>query len=165
MRTELISLVLTSATGVSACSKDLLFEKRHTHRKPITKRNENWPPVLGEHETILVNAFDNVTIDDWSNYYGHQNKLAGYGREAAEWTAERWSENGFNAHLDEYQVFLSYPVKQELSVTFADGKTEEVNLVEKPLAEDDVSGRPDSLPTFHGYSASGNVTAEYIYVG
>lgn len=156
---------LAFAAGVSACARDILVQKRHTHRQPITKRNVDWPPVLSEHETLLVNAFDNVTIDEWSDYYGHQNKLAGYGKEAAEWTAERWSENGFDSHLAEYHVHLSYPISQSLSISYADGRTEEVNLVEPEIAEDDVTGRPDNQPTFHGYSASGSVSAEYFYAG
>ncbi|KAI9170744.1 putative glutamate carboxypeptidase [Paramyrothecium foliicola] len=157
--------VLTFAAGVAACGRDLLFTKRHTHRQPIRKRNDQWPPVLTEQETILVNSFDNVTIDGWSDYYGHQNKLAGLGLEASQWTADRFSEFGFDSHLSEYHVYLTYPVHQSVSVTWADGRTEPINLVEPVLPEDDVTGRPDNQPTFHGYSASGNVTGEYFYVG
>ncbi|KAG9258814.1 uncharacterized protein F5Z01DRAFT_4612 [Emericellopsis atlantica] len=153
------------ATTVSACARDFSLAKRHTHRQPITKRNEEWPPVLSEHETVLFNAFDNVTIDEWSDYYGHQNKLAGLGKEAAQWTADRWTENGFEAHLNEYHVYLSYPLKQELSVTWANGTREDINLQEEAVEGDDVTGREDNQPTFHGYSASGIATAEYIYVG
>ncbi|KEY73638.1 hypothetical protein S7711_09679 [Stachybotrys chartarum IBT 7711] len=153
------------ATGVSACARDIFVEKRHTHRQPIVKRQQEWPPVLTEHETLLVNSFDNVTIDEWSDYYGHQNKLAGLGYEAAQWTAERWRENGFDAHLAEYHVYLSYPVSASLSIAYPNGSSADVNLVEPALAEDDVTGREDNQPTFHGYSASGDVTAEYFYAG
>ncbi|WQF82153.1 Putative PA domain, transferrin receptor-like, dimerization domain, peptidase M28 [Colletotrichum destructivum] len=161
-----IPLALTFAALASACQRDFILEKRHTHRKPITKRaDDQWPPVLSEEETILVNAFDNVTIDEWSDYYGHQVKLAGLGKEAAQWTADRWTENGFDAHLSEYHVYLSYPVHASLEITYANGTTSEVRLDEDVLEEDDVTGREDNQPTFHGYSASGNVTAEYVYVG
>jgi N-acetylated-alpha-linked acidic dipeptidase len=157
--------LLAFAACVYACARDFFPAKRHTHRQPIRKRNDAWPPVLDENETLLVNAFDNVTIDQWSDYYGHQNKLAGYGRDAAQWTADRWAENGFTTSLVEYHVYLSYPVRQDLSVSYPDGHTESVNLVEPALGADDVTGRPDSLPTFHGYAASGKVTGEYVYVG
>ena len=160
-----IAATLALATGVSACARDILVECRHTHRQAFTKRNTDWPPVLTEHETLLVNAFDNVTIDEWSDYYGHQNKLAGLGKEAAQWTADRWNDAGFDSHLNEYHVWLSYPVSASLSVTYADGRTEEVNLVEPALEEDDVTGWEENQPTFHGYSASGSAEAEYIYVG
>lgn len=157
--------ILNLVACVSACARDRLLETRHTHRQPITKRNTHWPPVLTKQETILVNSFDNVTIDQWSHYYGHQQKLAGLGYDAAKWTLDRFKENGFEAHLSEYPVFLTYPVKQELSVTWSDGKSEPVNLVEPTLKEDDVTGRPDNQPTFHGFSGSGTATGEIVYVG
>ncbi|KAF4776822.1 PA domain-containing protein [Colletotrichum scovillei] len=166
MRCSQVSLALTYVALASACQRDFFVEKRHTHRKPITKRADDvWPPVLTEEETILVNAFDNVTVDEWSDYYGHQVKLAGLGKEAAQWTADRWTENGFNAQLKEYHVYLSYPVHASLDITYPNGTTNNVRLDEDVLEEDDVTGREDRQPTFHGYSASGNVTGEYVYVG
>ncbi|KAK0368747.1 PA domain-containing protein [Colletotrichum limetticola] len=166
MRCSQVSLALTYAALASACQRDFFVEKRHTHRKPITKRADDvWPPVLTEEETILVNAFDNVTVDEWSDYYGHQVKLAGLGKEAAQWTADRWTENGFNAQLKEYHVYLSYPVHASLDISYPNGTTNNVRLDEDVLEEDDVTGREDRQPTFHGYSASGNVTGEYVYVG
>ena len=152
----------------SACLREFThLAPRHTHRKPIVRRNEpkDWPPVLTDQETILVNSFDNNSIDDWANYYGHQVKLAGLGKEAAEWTRDRWAESGFDSKLVEYDVYLSYPVYQSLSVTLANGTTNEVKVQEDGLPEDDVTSREDRIPTFHGYSASGNVSAEYVYVG
>jgi N-acetylated-alpha-linked acidic dipeptidase len=46
-----------------------------------------------------------------------------------------------------------------------DGSIHEANLVEDVLAEDDTSSYPNLIPAYHGMSASGNVTAEYVYVG
>ncbi|KAK2016989.1 PA domain-containing protein [Colletotrichum eremochloae] len=161
-----LSIALALSGLVLACQRDVVLERRHTHRKPITKRaDDQWPPILSEEETILVNAFDNVTIDEWSDYYGHQVKLAGLGKEAAQWTADQWTKNGFDAHLKEYHVYLSYPVHASLEITYANGTTSAVRLDEDALEEDDVTGRKDNQPTFHGYSASGNVTGEYVYVG
>ncbi|KAK1573293.1 PA domain-containing protein [Colletotrichum navitas] len=161
-----LSIALAFSGLALACQRDLVLERRYTHRKPITKRaDDQWPPILSEEETVLVNAFDNVTIDEWSDYYGHQVKLAGLGKEAAQWTAEQWTKNGFDAHLKEYHVYLSYPVHASLKLTYANGTTSAVSLDEDVLEEDDVTGREDNQPTFHGYSASGNVTGEYVYVG
>ncbi|GAB1312578.1 Glutamate carboxypeptidase [Madurella fahalii] len=166
MKTQLsLSSLLPLANLASACLREFNHNPRHTHRKPIVPRNEEWPPILTERESILVNSFDSNTIDDWSAYYGYQVKLAGLGREAAEWTRDRWAANGFNAALNEYHVYLSYPVRQALAVTYSNGTSAHVNIQEDPLLEDDVTGRPDRIPTFHGYSASANVSAEYIYVG
>ena len=66
-----IYLAALLATGASACQVDFNVEKRHSHRPRVSKRNDNGPPVLSEHETILVNSFDNVTIDEWAHYYGN----------------------------------------------------------------------------------------------
>lgn len=149
-----------------ACQRDFSSGHTHSHRQPVLRRNtDQWPPVLSDHETLLVNSFDNNTLDDWAYYYGHQVKLAGLGKEAAEWTRDRWVENGVDSSLAEYQVYLSYPVNQGLSVKYADGKKEEVKIQEDAVDGDDVTGREDRIGTFHGYSASGTVEAEYVYVG
>lgn len=40
----------------------------------------------------------------------------------------------------------------------------ECSMEEDVLPEDPTSGLDNRVPTFHGYSASGNVTAQYVYV-
>lgn len=161
-----LPLLAALASSVYACQRDFNVEKRHTHRKPLVKRNEEWPPVLDENETLLVNSFDNVSIDEWSRYYGYQNKLAGFGKEAAQWTADRWSENGFESHLNEYHVYLRYPVSASLQFTGEGGESEVVNIEEDVLEEDEVTGFDAiSQQTWLGYSPTGNATAEYVYVG
>lgn len=40
-----------------------------------------------------------------------------------------------------------------------------MNLEEAVLAEDETTGWPNRVPTFHGYSFSGTAEAEYVYVG
>ena len=40
----------------------------------------------------------------------------------------------------------------------------ECRMEEDILDEDPTSGMDDRIPTFHGYSASGNVTGQYVYV-
>ncbi|KAH6871482.1 hypothetical protein B0T10DRAFT_466644, partial [Thelonectria olida] len=162
MRVKQLSVFGIFVAGVSACQRDLNLVARHTHRKPLAKRNDQWPPVLDDNESILVNSFDNVTIDEWSYYYGHQNKLAGYGKEAAQWTSDRWNENGVESHLKEYDVFLRYPVSASLQFTDSSGRVSEVNLKEEVLEEDDVTGRDEiSQQTWLAYSPSGNASAEY----
>lgn len=164
MRSQLVLGLGFAACGW-ACQRELNTFPTRTHRKPIAKRDETWPPVLTENEAILVNSFDNNTIDQWSDFYGHQYHLAGKGQAAAQWTSDRWNENGVDAQLHEYQVFLNYPQHQALQVTWADGTSQNVKIEEDMLPEDDTTDRPDRIPTFHGYSATGNATAEYVYVG
>ncbi|KAK4222873.1 putative glutamate carboxypeptidase 2 [Podospora fimiseda] len=160
--------LLSLATVTSACVKEfdqLNVNQAHAQTNPLLARQAEWPPVLTDKETTLVNSFDSNSIDDWAEYYGHQVKLAGLGHEAAVWTRDKWAEYGFKAELNEYHVYLSYPRHQSLSITFPNGTTNEINIQEPALPEDEVTGRPDSVPTFHGYSASGNASAEYVYVG
>ncbi|KAK7421438.1 hypothetical protein QQX98_002136 [Neonectria punicea] len=166
MRTRQLCVLPAFIVGVLSCQRDFNVVARHSHRQPLVKRNDQWPPVLDDRETLLVNAFDNVSIDEWSYYYGHQNKLAGYGKEAAQWTADRWNENGVDSQLNEYHVYLRYPVSASLHFTNSDGKVSPVNIKEDALAEDDVTGYDAiSQQTWLAYSPSGNVSAEYVYAG
>lgn len=166
MRTRQLAILAALIAGTSACQHDWDVAKRHTHRQPIVKRDKQWPPILDEQEAILVNSFDNVSIDEWSYYYGHQNKLAGYGKDAAQWTADRWNENGFEAHLNEYYAYLRYPVSASIHFTSSEGQTSQVKIREDVLEEDDVTGYDAiSQQTWLGYSPTGNVTAEYFYAG
>jgi N-acetylated-alpha-linked acidic dipeptidase len=144
MRVQQLSVLAAFASSASACQRDFNLEARHTHRKPLVKRNDQWPPILNDHETLL----------------------AGYGKDAAQWTADRWNENGVDAHLSEYHVFLRYPVSASLQHTSASGEVSEVNLKEDVLEEDDVTGLDViSQQTWLGYSPTGNASAEYVYVG
>lgn len=76
-----------------------------------------------------------------------------------------------------YDTYLNYPVDHRLAL-FEKNKTKgasdseletwkvkfEASLVEDVLEEDPTSGLENRIPTFHGYSASGNVTAPYVFV-
>jgi N-acetylated-alpha-linked acidic dipeptidase len=85
----------------------------------------------------------------------------------AEETAKKWTENGVPASLVEYEVFLNYPKEQKLVLKRANRTQHEAQLFEDALEEDETTRYPlsQSLPAFHGYSASGEVEAEYVYVG
>jgi N-acetylated-alpha-linked acidic dipeptidase len=70
-----------------------------------------------------------------------------------------------------YDVYLNYPVDHRLAMLekSKDGPASwkvafEASLEEDVLKEDQTSGLEDRIPTFHGYSASGNVTAPFVYV-
>ena len=82
-------LSLSLATLAFACLREFNQAPKHTHRKRNIRRQADFPPVLTDQETILVNSFDNNTIDQWAYYYTHENKLAGLGRAAAQWTVRQ----------------------------------------------------------------------------
>jgi N-acetylated-alpha-linked acidic dipeptidase len=82
---------------------------------------------------------------------------------------EKWKEFGVeDTSLAAYDIYINYPVDHRLALlNQSDGKTEvtfEATLEEDVLEEDPTSGLPDRVPVFHGYSATGNVTAQYVYV-
>lgn len=112
----------------------------------------------------MVNSIDNNTIEEWNYYYTHGRHLAGENKTMAQWTADRWAQNGWDSRLIEYYTYLNYPLSQSLSFT-ANGTTRTVNLAEAVLPQDETSSYPNRVPTFHGYSFSGQAEAEFIYVG
>lgn len=150
-----------------ACTKDFLHKRTFDLHESLAKRDMDteFPPVLTEHESILANSFDANSIDDWAYYYTHGNHIAGMNKSMAEWTADRWTEFGVPSHLAEYHVYLNYPVSHSLSLTLEDGTVWEATLEEAVLEEDSTTSYPDRIPTFHGYSASGEAEAEFVYVG
>ena len=154
-----------------ACQRDWDAVHRRAHssshvQSKHSKRSEVvYPPVLSETESILVNSFDNTSISTWSYYYTHGDHLGSHNKTMAEWTAQKWRDAGFDAHLAEYPIFVTYPKHSSLTLVRVDGSTHEANLNEDVLKEDDTSSYPNRIPAFHAMSGSGNVTAEYVYVG
>ena len=154
-------LWLIYATLASGCVREHAFH----HPKSIVKRQTVPRVPLTADESVLFNSFDNNTIEGWSYYYTHGAHLAGTNRTMAQWTADRWSENGFQARLDEYVPYLNYPVSHSLSLTYPNGSVFQLSLEEAVLVEDETTSYPNRIPTFNGYSFTGNATAEYVYVG
>lgn len=72
----------------------------------------------------------------------------------------------------DYDIYLNRPVDHRLALLNksvsddASGWTVsfEASLTEDVLDEDPTTGFETSIPTFHGYSASGNVTGQFVYV-
>lgn len=73
-----------------------------------------------------------------------------------------------------YETYINYPVDHRLALLEkSKSKSEdsdtwkvsfEATLEEDVLEEDPTTGLEDRIPTFHGYSASGNVTGQFVYV-
>ncbi|KAI9717931.1 MAG: hypothetical protein M1812_004458 [Candelaria pacifica] len=127
-----------------------------------------------------------------SNGLAQTNKgygTAGKNLSQAIWTRERWQEFGIaNTNIVAYEVYVNYPLGHRLALlenskrshsnsrlpsldegSFVAEKESwkikfEASLEEDVLEEDGTSRLKDRIPTFHGYSASGNVTAPYVYV-
>lgn len=129
------------------------------------RQAEPFPPTWTKEEEILSNSFDGVEIETWSSYYTHGDHVAGRNRTIADETAKKWNANGISTSIAEYEVYLNYPEKQELVLEYTDGTRHVAQMYEDALDADETTRYASSLPAFHGYSASGEVEAEYVYVG
>lgn len=115
-------------------------------------------------------------LAEWSKYYTAGPHLAGQNLSQAEWTRDKWEEFGVASNIATYDVYLNYPLGHRLALleetksskSASDDKEwkvkYEAGLEEDVLEEDPTTGFANRIPTFHGYSASGNVTAQYVYV-
>ncbi|KAF2875886.1 N-acetylated-alpha-linked acidic dipeptidase-like protein 2 [Massariosphaeria phaeospora] len=159
-----LCLVLIAAVTVHGCEKEHSFRKHDRHIKRQNPNN-SFPPVLDHNERILVDSFDSSSLATWSQYYSHKRNVAGESSTVPQWTANRWAKHGFTTRLDSYHVFLNYPVHQSLQLQHANGSNHYVSLEEEVLKLDETTGEPNRVPVYHGYSFSGNASAEFVYVG
>jgi N-acetylated-alpha-linked acidic dipeptidase len=125
-------------------------------------------------QDILLRIPDEGEAKRWSEYYTAGPHLAGKNLSQAIWTRDRWEELGVKSTIVTYDIYMNYPFDHRLALlevghkdldfALADHKIiYECRLEEDVLDEDDTSGLKDRIPTFHGYSASGNVTAPYVF--
>jgi N-acetylated-alpha-linked acidic dipeptidase len=114
---------------------------------------------------------------EWSQYYTSGPHLAGKNLSQALWTRERWEEWGVESTIVDYDVYINYPKGHRLALMEKSGHQDqerdaaqewkvkyEACLEEDVLDADPTSQLHDRIPVFHGYSASGNVTAPYVFV-
>jgi N-acetylated-alpha-linked acidic dipeptidase len=154
---------------------------------PFRKHNipDSWPYSAGisyeELVEILQLTPDREKAREWSRYYASGPHLAGKNLSQALWTRERWEEFGIQAEIVDYDTYINYPLGHRLALLERKSNSSETeegvingeedwsvkyeaSLEEDILDEDPTSGLDNRVPTFHGYSASGNVTAQYVYV-
>ena len=149
-----------------------------------------WPQSNGlsyqELQEILLTTPDEAKAREWSEYYTAGPHLAGKNLSQAVWTKERWQEFGVvDTEVVAYDIYINYPLGHRLALLEMSEESEgpamgrsvgksvqdveykvkyECSLEEDVLEEDRTSGLANRVPTFHGYSASGNVTAQFVYV-
>ncbi|KAJ5678839.1 hypothetical protein N7462_007083 [Penicillium macrosclerotiorum] len=131
-----------------------------------------WPQGNGlpydQLQQVLVNTPSAENVRAWSQYYTAGPHLAGKNLSQALWTMEQWKKFGVeDTSLASYDIYLNYPLEHRLALLKKSGDETEVTfeatLEEDVLEEDPTSSLPDRVPVFHGYSASGNVTAQFVY--
>ncbi|KAF4465742.1 glutamate carboxypeptidase II [Fusarium albosuccineum] len=144
---------------------------RHSHHR----QRPSWPPGKGhlspeELERILFDTPDPKKAEKWSRYYTSGPHLAGANYSQAEWTRDRWEEFGVKSEIVSYDVYINYPVDSSVSILEKSKDTKnwsatfKASLEEDVIDEDPTTSLENRVPIFHGYSASGNVTASFVYV-
>ncbi|KAI1077615.1 Zn-dependent exopeptidase [Whalleya microplaca] len=127
-----------------------------------------------ELQAILLDTPSGLKAAEWSQYYTSGPHLAGKNLSQAEWTRDRWNEWGIASDIVAYDTYINYPVDHRLAL-LEKSKSDSVDagawkvafeatLKEDAFEEDPTTQLEDSIPTFHGYSASGNVTGSFVYV-
>ncbi|KXJ91270.1 hypothetical protein Micbo1qcDRAFT_188715 [Microdochium bolleyi] len=125
-------------------------------------------------ERLLLETPNTDKASEWSRYYTSGPHLAGKNLSQAEWTRDRWSEWGVASEVVSYETYINYPQSHRLALLNRSSSKHdgghtwrvafEATLEEDVLKEDPTTSLKDSIPTFHGYSASGNVTGSFVYV-
>lgn len=150
----------------------LLGPRHHPHHRRSSAIS------FKELQTILLETPKEEKAQEWSRYYTSGPHLAGKNYSQAEWTQERWEEFGIKADIVAYDTYINYPLGHRLALYEKDSSAIldtdsgadiwkvkfEASLEEDVLEEDSTTGLENRIPTFHGYSASGNVTAPYVFV-
>ncbi|KAI1384016.1 Zn-dependent exopeptidase [Hypoxylon trugodes] len=144
---------------------------------PSHNTHHDWPGhdrnrvTYDELKEILLNTPSSSRAAEWSKYYTSGPHLAGKNLSQAEWTRDRWNEWGIKSEVVAYDTYINYPVDHRLALLKkpkSDASTWrvafEATLEEEALDEDPTTKLEESIPTFHGYSASGNVTGSFVYV-
>ncbi|RKF56954.1 putative glutamate carboxypeptidase [Erysiphe neolycopersici] len=135
----------------------------------IQLAHRNSSSAYRELQSILLATPSEEKAREWSSYYTSGPHLAGANYSQASWTRDRWLEFGITAEIVAYDAYLNYPLGHRLALyQETDAKSwtvkYEASLTEDVIKDDPTTALQNSIPTFHGYSASGNVTAPYVYV-
>ncbi|PHH70593.1 hypothetical protein CDD80_5898 [Ophiocordyceps camponoti-rufipedis] len=121
-------------------------------------------------KSILLDTPSAEKAKEWSRYYTSGPHLAGKNYSQAEWTMDKWLGWGVQASIASYDTYINYPVDHSLALlnrTDKSGSWEvafTASLEEDILKDDPTTALNTRIPTFHGYSASGNATASFVYV-
>ncbi len=86
-----------------------------------------------------------------------------YDKENAEWIAARFKEWGFDTHIENFDVL--FPTPKERSVELVAGGPHFVAKLDEPVVSQDPTSnqKNEQLPSYHAYSADGDVTAPLVY--
>lgn len=118
-----------------------------------------------EAETAFLEVLDSSNLArNWSYHYTQQQHLLGQNYDLVKWTQNKFKEYGLkDTKIETYDVYLNLPKDHALRLVSKKGKVLYEALLEEDVLPEDSTSQNDTVPTFHGYSANGNVTATYFY--
>jgi N-acetylated-alpha-linked acidic dipeptidase len=136
----------------------------HENEQP----HSSWPESEGiKYEALkqtLLSTPDGEKAKEWSKYHTAGPHLAGKNFSQAGWTRDKWVEFGVHhAEIVTYHAYINYPLDAGLSILKDGMTTFKASLEEEASSEDPTTSLPDRIPAFHGYSANGNVTGQFVY--
>lgn len=114
--------------------------------------------------TVVLKALETNQARNWSRVYTAEKHLAGTNYGLVKFTQKKFAEYGARASVDEYEVLLSYPESHSLKLLDKEGNVKYTAPLKEDELEEDPTSLNDTVPTFLGFAANGNVTAEYVYV-
>lgn len=119
---------------------------------------------VAESESEFLKVLDETNYArNWSKIYTLEPHLSGQNDGLVEFTKEKFAEYGLvDTKVETYYVYLNTPEDHALRLV-KDGKVLYSASLEEDALPEDPTSQNNTIPTFHGYSASGNVTAAYFY--
>lgn len=159
----IVAILLFSFTWESDSDLPAVFQRAHS-KKIAEAWSRRTSLEYDDLQSILLETPDADKAREWSEYYTSGPHLAGKNLSQALWTKELWQEFGIESTIVDYDVYINYPKGHRLALLEKDSIKFEARLEENVLKQDKASQSADRIPTFHGYSASGNVTGSYVFV-
>lgn len=142
---------------------NLVFLGRSSSRRDWFRIHGNYV-TDADVERTLFTSITEEEVRSLAKEYTKGPHLAGKGLDLVEFTKSKFEEYGLETEVTPYYTYLNYPLDHSLTLLDSNGTTiYKASLEEDVLKEDPTTGLADRIPTFHGYSASGNVTAKFIY--
>lgn len=85
--------------------------------------------------------------------------------ENAKYVRDRLEAYGIqDVHVETVPVLTNMPVQRVVEIVYPDNLRFQASLTEPAVPEDPLTQNPNVVPTFNGFSANGNVTADLVYV-
>jgi N-acetylated-alpha-linked acidic dipeptidase len=158
VRSRFISLVLILLINLEAAPAALTQQQASNDANVTTDGRK--------YESIFLSVPSAERAREHLRYYTSNPHLAGTPEdyEQAVYTRDQFRKSGIAADLVEYRVLLPYPKERVVELVRPEAARFRASLAEESVAEDPTSTHPRIVPVFNGYSASGEVTAELVYV-